>query len=727
MAPIQYNMIKIDYGWINQPVTNIWGLLYYLYYFVYIVSSLIIVWKWKKGFKTQSIVKLSNLFFLTFFLTLLVGTFNDTLGALVFKNHMPQMAPLIALYPVWVMYYLARHYDVMKKERQGKNDIIVTEEDKKNIFSNLSLAFYTAAVLAFISEYLPYASQENAIYRALIKALSVLAIGVIIRIIQNIKKESLRENLTIILLVLSIPIILFQYVKYGSITVWAFPMVIIISSVIFSRRTLLVSTTVAAIISQILIWRMNPKIIVLVDEFDYILRIGMFIVAFLVGRFINKLYVAKIKKINFMAYYDQLTKLPNRYLFADRVNQGLDLAMESGESICLIMMDLDNFKIVNDTMGHSTGDLLLIKIADALNKLVEDKGIVARVGGDEFMIMLTNIREHKQIISIANKLMDLFSQPFHINGRNFFITVSAGISTYPIDGWDSETLTKNADLAMHEAKAMGKNQYVLCTDQMKQAVENNMNLSNDMYQALERGEFQVYYQPQVDLMTGAINGLEALLRWNHPEKGKISPGIFIPIAESNGIINSIGEWVLRMACIQNKKWHKMGFKNLSMAVNLSAVQFLDPNIADNIQNILEETGLEPRYLELEITEGIAIEQETHAEEVLSKLKAIGVGIAIDDFGTQYSSLSRLKILPINRIKIDMQFIQGIEESEKDRAIVMVIINLAKHLGMNVIAEGAETAGQVEFLRIQLCDDVQGYYYYKPMPARETEKELIKMK
>lgn len=277
---------------------------------------------------------------------------------------------------------------------------------------------------------------------------------------------------------------------------------------------------------------------------------------------------------------------------------------------------------------------------------------------------------------------------------------------------------------MYEAKKMGKNQYVLCTDSMKEKVQRNMILSNDMFEALERNEFIIHYQPQVDLATGEINGLEALLRWNHPERGMIAPGIFIPLAEENGMINSIGSWVLKTACQQNKKWQEMGLGNLCMGVNLSAVQFVDANIAENIEKIIKETALDPKYLELEITESIAIKKETHAEKVIKKLKDTGISIAIDDFGTEYSSLSRLKKLPIDRIKIDMQFTQGIENNKKDREIIIVIINLAKGLGMNVIAEGAETKEQVDFLSRESCDDVQGYYYYKPMPADEIEDILI---
>ena len=320
--------------------------------------------------------------------------------------------------------------------------------------------------------------------------------------------------------------------------------------------------------------------------------------------------------------------------------------------------------------------------------------------------------------------MNIFKNPFYLRGQAYYITGSMGISQYPLDGEDVETLIKNADIAMYKAKNLGKNQYALCSKAMKEEVQMSMELSNDLYRALDRNELVVYYQPQIDLVTKKISGAEALLRWMHPTRGMISPGIFIPIAEKNSLINSIGEWVLREACIQNKKWQDKGLPEINIAINLSAIQILNPKLASNLANIIKETGLDPKYIELEITESIAIKETNHVIEVLNKLKKIGVSIAIDDFGTEYSSLSRLKMLPIDRIKIDMQFIQGLETNEKDKAITMVIINLAKSLGMNVLAEGVETENQLDFLNQKMCNNVQGYYYYKPMPADEMEKILV---
>ena len=366
---------------------------------------------------------------------------------------------------------------------------------------------------------------------------------------------------------------------------------------------------------------------------------------------------------------------------------------------------------------ENTGEQIAIK-------RIRKTDTVARFGGDEFIILLNNIDNHNDISKIADNIMRVFSKPFIINGQEFFITASGGIATYPIDGEDSESLVKNADTAMYEAKDNGKNQYSLCTPDMKNEVEKNMKLSNDLYRALERNELSIHYQPQIDLTSKEITGLEALLRWKHPEYGMISPVVFIPLAEKNGLINSIGEWVLRTACNQNKAWQDMGLLYARIAVNLSVIQFNDPLIVEKVDKILKETGLSPKHLELEITESIAVKENKNVVDILDRLKKLGVSISIDDFGTEYSSLSRLKTLPIDRIKIDMQFIHGIEGNEKDQAITKIIINLANSLNLEVIAEGVETKGQMEFLNQKMCDEAQGYYYYKPMPAEELEEILI---
>ncbi|HZK19055.1 MAG TPA: GGDEF domain-containing phosphodiesterase [Clostridia bacterium] len=320
--------------------------------------------------------------------------------------------------------------------------------------------------------------------------------------------------------------------------------------------------------------------------------------------------------------------------------------------------------------------------------------------------------------------MKSFDKPFNANGQEIFTSASVGVSIYPFDGKDAETLIKNADIAMYKAKSKGKNQYVMCTSIMKEEARKNLVLTNNLYRALEKNELSLHYQPQLRLRTSEIIGLEALLRWNHPVMGMIPPNVFIPLAEQSGLINGIGEWVLETACRQNKRWQDLGFPRLRMAVNLSVIQFNNPEIVKTVDKILKRTNLDPKYLELEITESIAIREAKYTTAVLNELKNLGITISIDDFGTKYSSLTRLKMLPVDRLKIDMQFIQGIQSSEKDQAITESIIKLAKSLKLSVLAEGVETKTQLEFLNKGMCDEVQGFYYFKPMPSEEIEKILL---
>jgi EAL domain-containing protein (putative c-di-GMP-specific phosphodiesterase class I) len=323
--------------------------------------------------------------------------------------------------------------------------------------------------------------------------------------------------------------------------------------------------------------------------------------------------------------------------------------------------------------------------------------------------------------------MSLFKEPMLIKDQEFFVSASGGVSVYPVDGTDIDTLIKNADLALHSAKESGKKHFTFCTPAMKRDVEHKTQLTNYLYRAQERNELILYYQPQVNVTTKKIIGAEALIRWQHPEKGLIFPSVFIPLTEQTGLINPIGQWALETACSQAKAWQNQGLPPVTMAVNLSVEQFRNPYLKDMIARTLERTGLAANYLELEITENIAIKEPDDIIRVLNDLKDLGVSISIDDFGTEYSSLSRLKQLPIDRIKIAMQFVHGISSSSKDEAITKVIINLARNLGLRVIAEGVETETQLNFLSERLCDEIQGYYFYKPMTAAEFEAALRKEK
>lgn len=448
---------------------------------------------------------------------------------------------------------------------------------------------------------------------------------------------------------------------------------------------------------------------------------AMRIIANMLGDALSK--AESERAINEMAYYDTLTNLPNRTLFNDRVEQAIKAVAKRGRQLAVLFLDVDSFKNVNDTLGHESGDLLLRLISQQLIASLRPKDTVSRFGGDEFLILINDLHSPNDIPLIADRIMHLFRAPFYLEGQAFHITASAGISVYPTDGDSVDALVKNADIAMYQAKAKGKNQYVICSTTLKQEVTDRLKLTNNLYHALEREELVLYYQPQIDVKAGHIIGLEALLRWQHPQLGMIPPSTFIPLAEHTGLIHPIGEWVLRTACEQSMEWQSLGLPALRMAVNISAIQFNNPDFARVVSDVLFKTGFCPKLLELELTESAALNNVEHTMQTLQGLKSLGISISIDDFGTEYSSLSRLKLLPIDRIKMDMQFVHSIGGTHKDQAVTKIIISLAKNLGLKVIAEGVETKQQFDFLAQRMCDEVQGYYYFHPMPANETERVL----
>jgi diguanylate cyclase (GGDEF)-like protein len=431
-------------------------------------------------------------------------------------------------------------------------------------------------------------------------------------------------------------------------------------------------------------------------------------------------------KINYMAFHDALTGLPNRILIEDRMDQAIHLAIRTGKNIAVLFIDLDNLKAINDSLGHDNGDNLLKQVANRLSGSLRQYDTVGRFGGDEFLVMNPQISQPEDAIIVANKIMGVFHEPMIINNQEFYITASMGIAIFPLDGETTQELIKNADMSMYISKEKGKNGFTLCSSDMKNEFRIKAELTNSLYRALERKELVLYYQPKISITTGKIVGVEALIRWNHPQNGLILPNEFIPLAEKNGLIISIGQWVLQTACHQNKAWQDQGLPPIRMAVNLSLGQFLSKNLVRTVATILQETSLNPAYLELEITESIAIKEPEYIIQTLNELKELGVSISIDDFGTEYSSLSRLKSLPIDNVKIDKQFIHGLSNGFKEEGIVKVILDLGRTLGLTVTAEGVETEQQLAFLREVKCDEIQGFYFYKPMPNDAIEVILKDM-
>jgi diguanylate cyclase (GGDEF)-like protein/PAS domain S-box-containing protein len=421
------------------------------------------------------------------------------------------------------------------------------------------------------------------------------------------------------------------------------------------------------------------------------------------------------ERLAYVAQFDSLTGLPNRTLFRDRLGQAMSRAERSGSPLALMLLDLDRFKEINDTLGHRAGDRLLQAVAERLTGVLRNIDTVARLGGDEFTVILEDAQGVDDVARVAEKVVGALARPFPLDGQEYYLTVSAGITLYPTHPGDIETLIMNADVAMYDAKEKGKNNFQFYRAEMNAEKQERLGLERQLRRAVARGELFMHYQPQVDLRTNRVVGAEALLRWRHPELGVIEPSRFIPIAEQSNLILQIGKWVLQTACAQNLAWQRAGMAPIRVAVNVSARQFR-PELLDTVASTLAETGLSPDCLELEITEGLLIEDPVAASEVLGQLKAMGVHVAIDDFGLGYSSLSYLKHFPLDSLKIDRGFVRDLSIDPDDAAIARAIIALAHSLDLKVVAEGVETTQQLAFLRDHDCDLVQGFLYGAPVTA-----------
>jgi diguanylate cyclase (GGDEF)-like protein/PAS domain S-box-containing protein len=429
------------------------------------------------------------------------------------------------------------------------------------------------------------------------------------------------------------------------------------------------------------------------------------------------------ERVQYLAYYDALTGLPNRALLEDRLSKALASARRQKDKVALLFLDLDRFKNVNDSLGHLVGDLLLQDVAERLKRWSREQDTVARLAGDEFLIVLTDVKDIPDAAVAAERLMDAMTAEFVVQGHSFDISCSLGISIFPEHGADGETLIKHADTAMYCAKEYGRNNFQFFTADMNAQVVERLTLESSLRLALGKQELFLVYQPQMDIGTGRITGLEALLRWQHPELGLVPPDKFIRIAENSGLIMPIGEWVLRTACSQARKWQDEGLPAVPVAVNVSAVQFRQEGFCELIRRVLRETGLAPQYLELELTESLLLTSADVTLSVLQELRALGLKLAIDDFGTGYSSFSYLRQFRVSKLKIDRSFVRDIAVDPDDAAIAAAIISMAKSLHLKVIAEGVEDEAQMSFLRAHQCDEIQGYYFSKPLAVDKVADKL----
>ncbi|RDH84789.1 MAG: hypothetical protein DIZ80_04805 [endosymbiont of Galathealinum brachiosum] len=431
------------------------------------------------------------------------------------------------------------------------------------------------------------------------------------------------------------------------------------------------------------------------------------------------------RKIRHLAYHDALTGLPNRMLFMDRIDQAISRAQREKGQFALLFLDIDHFKVINDSMGHAAGDQLLNVVSQRLIEVLRKTDTIARLGGDEFTIIIEDLEEAESVVLVAKNILAMLDKPVQVNEKEVHIGGSIGIALYPQDGENFGTLLKHSDTAMYRAKELGRQTFQFYADEMSQKAMQRLDLENQIRSALKNEEFTVYYQPKVNLVSGQCQGMEALVRWQHPEKGIITPDDFIPLAEETGLIIQLDEWVMRTACDQFKKWKSAGYPINNLSVNVSARHFKEGGLLKHCKKVLDDIDISPKFIEIELTESALVDNYKSAKEILTEIHQMGIRIALDDFGTGYASMSYLKEFPFDTVKLDRSFVQGLPDNVEDAAIVKAMIQLAEALKLNMVAEGVETEQQKYFLADHCCAYGQGYLWSKPIPAEEFEKIYFK--
>jgi diguanylate cyclase (GGDEF)-like protein len=554
-------------------------------------------------------------------------------------------------------------------------------------------------------------------------------------------QQNIRHHLVSIAFCLTFLFAVLRFYPIVGPALWTFAFIQIIFSLSQNSQIMLVYSAITVTMAGLYVSIFQDQINFTINIYYIITQFVLFALLFIVAKIVYTINskhmeksdeqlvllrseMAERKKVEekntYLAMYDQLTGLPNRTLFCDRLNQAIEFSMRNKLKIYVFFIDIDLFKLINDTLGHSCGDELLIEIGKRLSGILRSSDAVCRVSGDEFLLMLQDVSDSNQIYRIAGRILDRICTPFIINEHHVTVSCSIGISKFPDNGNDAESLIKHADIAMYKAKQDGKNRYAVYSKDLEQMRRNEREIVSALQNALANDEFRLHYQPQVNANTNEVIGYEALIRWEHPIRGFLGAGEIIPAAEKSGLIVPIGEWVLRTACRQNKAWQDSGMKSVPIAVNISIHQMKTNSLYDLVKSVLLETGLEAKYLELEITETTLAKETEDVFCILTKIRELGVKITIDDFGTGYSAIQYLKSYPIDRIKIPIDFIQGIKNSTKDESIITIIIALAESLGIGVVAEGVETENQRDFLLDRSCSTIQGYFFYKPMAADDVE-------
>jgi diguanylate cyclase (GGDEF)-like protein/PAS domain S-box-containing protein len=693
--PISANdFIKNDFGWALLAKSNgfIWDNFYRICALTYTFVCIFLIYEWGRNSKFKREKRQSHIFIITIIIAILFGSFTEIVLPALDIYILPPSTVLFIAIPMCAVWYSIKRYRLMNLSPQNvvfdviqgmQEGLVITDEKERIKYVNngtLELLGYSLEELnnkpislivddAELRKYYTENSNELLLNKKNNENIPVLFTSSII-------KDDWDE-------------------PFGSVHIFQD-----LTEINNIQQELKKSRD-----------ELEIKVIERTKELD------------MINRELRQEIQSRIKmeeKISKLAYFDDLTGLFNKKSFTEYVDKKISENLRNELSLAIMYVDLDSFKLVNDTLGYQLGDKIIIQAAQRLTENLRISDTTARVGADEFLVLLQNNPDEDTIHIIAEKVNEAFRREFLIEGNDVHITASIGVAVYPLDGNDADTLIKNANIAMHRAKEKGKNKYEICNPTMKENLIETMMLTNQLYRAVADNEFELYYQPQVDTCNGNIVGFESLIRWQHPELGIVPPNRFIPIAEKTGLIIQIGEWVIEQACKQMKIWQDSNIVLAPISVNLSAKQFVDYDLIGKVSEVINSTGIEPKYLEFEITESVLMEDIVSISHTLKELSKLGVRIAIDDFGTKYSSLNYLKQLPINKLKIDMSFVQGINVNHKDEIIINTIIALAKKLKMSVLAEGVESFRQMNFLKKADCHIVQGYYLYRPMPPTKIE-------
>jgi len=682
LIPKPYNLQHTEFGWVNVSTIadyTIWDWIFNAYYIGYSVTGIFLISQWGKKSSEPNIKMQSLIISWSYLIALILATITDILLGNFYAT-LPQMAPVALLIPILGIYHAIEKYGLIVSEPATKR----TNHIRIMISVTLYVVFTFMQVIS---------SRSNSM--------------VIIGGLSNIAFQGI---ITQIHLFISIYLVLMEgrpgYLTALLLDAWS---ILNLSSFMIRQKTPQQLPGFISYLGILFILRLISS---------YQRRTAAYIEE--INRQKKNLEESE-KKLYRMAYFDSLTGLHNREWFVEYLNKSIHAAQRRLSLIGVIFIDLDSFKSINDTMGHSFGDYALKLLSSRLSSCIREEDAIARFSGDEFLIMVSDLKNLEDLHKITDRIMKVFHAPVALQDIEYFITASVGVAVFPEDGLNAETLIKNAEIAMYSAKNKGRNECVFCTSSIKKETIKRMELTNQLYRVLDNKELTLYYQPQVTADTGKIIGFEALLRWNNKKYGLIPPDVFIPMAEQTGLIKTIGLWVFKTACEDLKTFQERCDENLCMSINLSLEQLRDADIAGKINRIIKETGTNPAHILIEITESIAFNEDDVLRQRLEELKAkaLGISIAVDDFGTGFSSFTRLKTFPIDLLKIDMCFVHGLSSgSRKDRSIIKSIIQLAKNLDIETLAEGVETKEQFLYLKENGCNLIQGFYFYKPMPAKE---------